>query len=149
MSCSDASKPFADSPESHLRSVTVFAQVSKVEMAEIFRDDLSGDFGGGFIGQMSVPAQNALFHTPRTLGVILEKLGVMIGFEDQDSGFADPLDDHLRGMAQICEKTNVISVCMEHKTHGILGIMWNGESIDRHFTDIEARACGEDAAVEL
>ena len=44
--------------------VAFAAQVREVKMLQAGGHDLRGGFGGGHVGQMAVPAQNALFERP-------------------------------------------------------------------------------------
>ena len=55
--------------------VALAAQVREVKMLQLGGHDLRGGFGGGFVGQMAVAAEDALLEAPRTARTILQHLG--------------------------------------------------------------------------
>lgn len=57
-----------------------------------------------------MPTQDALFEAPRTARVFLKEFQVVIGFEQENLGEANPFDDEFGGMAEIGEKTDVAAV---------------------------------------
>jgi hypothetical protein len=76
-------KPFADDLVSQFRPIAVTAQVTEIEMAEVGSDDLFGGIGSGFVGKMTVAAEDALLDAPRAFGVVLEQLEVVICLEHE------------------------------------------------------------------
>src|ERR1039458_4924617 len=72
--------------------VALAAQVREVKLAQLGGHDLRGGFGGGFVGQMAVAAENALLEAPRAARTILQHLHVMIGFEHEDVRGADAVE---------------------------------------------------------
>lgn len=73
----------------------------------------------------------------------------MIGFQDQDVGGADPLNDQFGGVAEVGEKTDVSPARAQEETDRVVGIMGDAEGIDADIPDLERRSGGEDPAVQL
>jgi hypothetical protein len=95
----------ADHALGKFRAIAVAAQVAEEEMAQLGGDDLRGDLRRGVVGEMAVPAEDALFRAPGPPGVVLEHFHVVIGFENERVRGPDPLDDEFRGRAEIGEET--------------------------------------------
>ena len=133
---------------SQLRAVAVPAQVPEVEVSKLGGDDLFGSLRGGVVGQMTVPAQDALLHTPRSLRVILKELQVVIGLEDEDVGRPNPLDDELGCVAQISEEADVAGGRPQEEPDRIVGVVGNGKGIHSDIPHLEGLAGLKDLAVE-
>ena len=54
------------------------AEVAEIQVAQFGAHDLLGGFGGGFVGEMTVAAKDALFEAPGTMRAILQHLDVVI-----------------------------------------------------------------------
>ncbi len=61
--------------------VAFAAQVSKVEMTQLGGHELLRGIGGGFVGEMAMTAEDALFEAPGPVRAILQQLDIVIGFE--------------------------------------------------------------------
>jgi len=93
--------------EGEIRAIALAAQMPQIQVAQFGRHYLFGSVSGGFIGKVPVPAQDALFQTPWPMRTILQHFDVMIGFQHQGIGGADPLQDQFCGMTEVGKKTNV------------------------------------------
>jgi hypothetical protein len=71
---------FQNSAGGECRGVAVFAQVREEDMAQIRACDFGNEVGCGLIGKVAVTGEDALFHRPRALLIILEKGLVVVGF---------------------------------------------------------------------
>jgi hypothetical protein len=111
-------------------------------------DHLFGNFRAGFIRQMSVTTQYPLFQTPGTPKILLQHFDVVIGFQDENVGRADPFQHQLGGMAEIGEKTDISRRRAEHETHWIIGIVRDGKSIHDDITHFKGAACDENLRVD-
>ena len=97
----------ADHAMRQFRPIAITTQVSQIQMLQLRRNDLRGDFSSGFVGKMPVPAQNALFQAPRPPRIVLEHFHVVVGLQQQNVGLTNALDHQLGGMAKIGQKTDV------------------------------------------
>ena len=129
-------------------TVAVAAEVAEVKMLKLGGDDLDCDFGGGFVGKMAVPADDALLDAPRTLRVVLKQLEVVIRFEHQGACAANALNDQLRRVTEVGEKADVPARRAQEKANGIAGIMRHAEGIDAHASHLEGRARAEETELE-
>jgi len=98
---------------------------------------------------MAVAAKDALLEAPRAPDIILQKLQIVIRFQHDDVRPADAFDDQLRGMAQVCEKTDGTYASVQNEAHGVLGVMRNGKGVDADFTQFKGRTGHKHAAIEL
>ena len=97
---------------------------------------------------MAVPAQDALLEAPGAMRTILQHFNIVVGFQHQDIGLANPLEHQLRRMTQIGEETNVSARCPQQEAHRVLRIMRHGECFDGDVPDLEARAGGEKTRIQ-
>ncbi len=118
-------------------------------MAQIRRDDFLGHTCGGVVAKMAVAAQDPLFDAPGPFQVILQHFEIVIGFEHQDIGFSNPLDDQLGGMAQIRKKPDVDLRSPKEKADRIISVMRHGKRVDAHVANIERGARFKNPAVQL
>ena len=129
-------------------AVAVAAEVAEVNVAQVGVHDLLGDLRGGVVREMAVAAEDALLHAPRTLGVVLQKFEVVIGFEDQGVRRADAFEDELGGVAEVGQEADVSRRGMQEKTHRIIRVMRHGEGVHREVADLEGSAGGEEAKIQ-
>ncbi len=113
-------------------------------MAQFGRDNLPGDFSGGVVGKMAVPAEDALLDAPRPFGVVLQQLEVMVGFEQQHVRGAHAFDHQFGGVAEVGQETDVAAADAQKKPDRIASIVRDGESIHQHVADFKGGAGGED-----
>lgn len=118
-------------------------------MAQIPGHDFGNTIRRGFIGEMAVPAEDALFQTPWTMRTILQHLHIVIGFEHEGVGLADPFQHQFGDVTQVCRKPNAASGGAQHKADWILRVMWNGKSLDTDIADIEAAARDEEPEIQV
>ena len=130
-------------------AIAFAAQVGEVKMAQFGGHDLRGGFGGGLVGKMAMPSENALLEAPRSADAILQHLYVVIGFEHEHIRRADALDDQLRHVAEVGDEGDVAGGRAQQITNGILGVVRNGERIHEQVTDFKARAGLEQPAIEF
>src|SRR6266536_6463012 len=64
----DFRERLGDDAMGQFRPVTIGAEVAEVKMAQFGRDNLPGDLGGGVVGKMPVPAEDALLDAPGAFG---------------------------------------------------------------------------------
>ena len=129
-------------------AVTFPAQVGEVKMAQVGGHDLRDGFGGGFIREMAVAAQNALLEAPRTARTILQHLYVMIGFKDEDIRGTRAFNHQLGHVPEIGDEPEVAGGSVEQKSDRVLGVMRDGEGVHLHVGDFKARAGVKEPAVE-
>jgi hypothetical protein len=128
--------------------ITIAAQMRQIESLEVRRDNLLGQYRSGFIGEMSVPAENALLDTPGAVQVLLQQLHVMIGFQQQHGGRAYALDDQLCRVAQIRQEPEIGRVRVDQKADRIVRVMGNAKRIDLHVAHFKRGARAEEANIE-
>lgn len=97
---------------------------------------------------MAVPAQDALLDAPRALGVGLEQLQVMIGFQQEHVRGANAFDDEVGGMAEVGQETNVSRSRADQKADRIVGVVRHGESVHDDIPHFKRCASAENPAVE-
>ena len=129
--------------------VAFAAQVGKVKVAQSGGHDLRGGFGGGDVREMAVAAEDALLERPRAARAILQHLHVVVGFEDEDVRGADAVKHEPGGVAEVGGEADVAARGAQQKSDRILGVVRDGKGFDEDVGDLEARAGGEEVAVEL
>ena len=129
-------------------TVAVAAEMAEVKMLKLGGHDLDCDFRSSFVGKMAVPTDDALLDAPRTLRVVLKKFEVVIRLQHKGPRTANPLDDQLRRVSEIGEKTDVATRRAQEKADGITGIVRHAEGIDAHASHLEGRARAEEPELE-
>lgn len=82
-------------------AVAIAAQVSEADLFPAWTVFFGHPFEYRLIGKVPVASANALFDGPRTLGVLFQKLDVVVGFDHQQIHFADAFADQLWQIAQV------------------------------------------------
>ncbi len=129
--------------------VAFAAQVGEVKVAQPGGHDLRGGFGGGHVREMAVAAEDALLERPRAARTILQHLHVVVGFEDEDVRGADAVEHEPGGVAEVGGEADVAARSAQQKSDGVLRVVRDGKGFDEHVGDLEARAGGEEVAVEF
>ncbi len=125
--------------------VAVGAEVAEVEVFQAGGDDFGGDVGGGFVGEVAVAGEDALFDGPGAAAVGVEEVEVVIGFEDEGAGGADAFDDEAGGVAEVGEEADVAVAVVEHEADGVVGVVGDGEAVDLEVAELEGGAGFEEA----
>src|SRR5687768_10807245 len=95
--------------------VAVAAEMAEVNVLKICGDKLSEDGCSRFIAEMPVTTHDSLFDAPRTAKIVLQQLHVVVCFENEDVGRANPFHDELGGVTEISEETDATTVRAQHK----------------------------------
>lgn len=144
----DFRQPLADHLLGEFRAVAFPAEMAKVDVAQVGRHDFLCGIGGVGVGQMAVPAGDALLEAPRASG-ILQHLQIMVRFQNEDVGGADAFQGEFGRMAKVSQKADLARRGAEQKTNGIRGIVRNAESVHHDIANFKTAAGAEDAAIEL
>ena len=86
--------------------------------------------------------------SPGAARAVLEHLHVVIGFEHEDIGGAEAVEDHFGHVAEVGGETNVAGGGANQITDGILGIMRDGKSFDGDIGEFKGVAGVEDVPVD-
>ena len=81
--------------------------------------------------------------------VILQKLLVVIRFDDERVHLAQTLDQHLRGAAEIGDVTETARSGMKREADGIDRVMRHGESLDSDIADGKFRTGAKETPVAM
>ena len=81
--------------------VAVAAEMAEVNVLKIRGNKIGEDRGGGFVAEMSVPTHDALLDAPRAAEIVLQQFHVVVRFENQDVGGADPFHDEFCCVAEV------------------------------------------------
>jgi hypothetical protein len=149
MTGSDGAEALRNDAVGKLGLVAVTAEVTEINVAQISGDEIFEDGGGGFVAEVAVTAHDALFDTPGPFKVVLEQFHVVIGFENQNVGPANALDDEFGGMAEIGEEADLAALGAEHEAHRIIGIVGHGKGFHTNFTDFEDSTGAEETKLKL
>ncbi len=125
------------------------AEVGQVEVMQFGGHDHRGGFGGGKVGKMAVASEDALLEAPGATRAILEHLDVVIGFEHEDVGAAEAVEDEFGHMAKIGGKTDVAGDGADQVADGVLGIVRDGKRFDGDIGQFKSVASGEESPVDL
>ena len=129
--------------------ITFAAQVGEIEMAQIGGHDLRGGFRGGFIGEMTVAAEDALFQTPGAAWTVLKHLHIVIGLQYQHIRGTRAFDHQFGHVAEVGDEPDVAGRGVNQKPDRVLGVVRNGEGVHQQVGDFEARAGFKQVAVEF
>ena len=111
--------------------------MTKIKPAQGRGQNLFHNIGGGVVGEMAMSAENALLEAPGPAAVVLQHFDVMVGFQQEDVGLADALDDQLGGVAQVGQESDIAGGCADQEGGGVIGIMRHGEGVHRQVTDLD------------
>lgn len=115
----DGRKTVGNRLEGKFRPVTVTAKVTKIEVVQVCMDDFGRCRGCGFIGEMAVSAENALFEAPRSARVVLKHAHVVIGFQHEHMSGANTFEDQVCCVAEVGQETEMGRSCANEKADGI------------------------------
>lgn len=73
----------------------------------------------------------------------------MVGFQHDDVRATDAFHDELRRMAEVSQEADGADSGVQHKADRVLGIVWDGKSVDAYLTNLKGRAGDEHAAIEF
>ena len=113
-----------------LGPVAIAAEMSEVDPSQRSRRQLRGHFGCCLVGKVPVPAQNPLFGAPGAPQVVLQKLEVVIGLQQQPADRTDTLQDEAGHMPQVRKDPQLSRRRRQYQAHRIHGIVGNAESPD-------------------
>jgi hypothetical protein len=88
-------------PHGQIGMIALAAQVTEIEVAEFSAHDLLGGIGSGFVGEMAMPPEDALFKAPRTMRAILQQLDVVVRFENENVCGANAIKHVARRVAKV------------------------------------------------
>jgi len=74
---------------------------------ELGGHDFGGEQGRSVVGEVAVPAEDALLGGPGPARVVLQHLHAMIGFQHEGMGGAHAFHDEPGGMAEVREEADV------------------------------------------
>ena len=101
----------------------------------------AGDEGGGFgIREVAVAGGDALLDGPRTAGVPLQELLIVVGFDDQGLDAASGLADQAGSESEVSEDGEGDMATFDAKAHGIRGIVGHGEGQGLEACDVKGPA---------
>ena len=96
---------------------------------------------------MPVSGHDPLFGRPRTFGVVLQELLVVIRLNHQGMRLADAFARELRGETEIGEETEGGPIMMQNESNRIHRVVRNAERLDFDIPDGEIAAGHENAPV--
>ena len=123
--------------------------MGEIEMAQIGGHDLRSGFGGSFVGEMAVTAEDPLLEAPGTARAFPQHLYVMVGLQHQHVCGARPFDDQFGHVAEVGDEPDVASGGVNQKPDRILRVVRDGKCVHEQVGDFEARAGFKQVAVEF
>lgn len=109
--------------------IALAAEVTEVKMAQVRRDNLLGGVRSALIGEVAVPAEDALLEAPGAMRTILEHFDIVVSFQQQDVCAAYPFEHEFCGMAEVCQNPNVAGAGLYQESNRVVGIMRHGKSL--------------------
>lgn len=96
---------------------------------------------------MAVARHDALLGGPRTFGVVLEKVFVVVGFDDECLRLLDPLARELGCEAEVGQETQHCWAVVEHEADWVHRVVRHAEGLHGDVFDLKIGAGDEDAPV--
>lgn len=138
----------AHGAQGQFRPVAVAAQMPQKQVSKLGADNLFGSECRRFIGEMAVPAEDALFGAPWALEVFLEQFDVVVRFQQQSMSGAYAFNDQFGCMPQIGQETEVACGSSDEKSDRVLGVMRHAEGFYGHISHCERVACGKNPEIK-
>lgn len=129
--------------------VAIAAQVAEVEMSQVAGHDFRDAIRGGFVGEMAVPAEDALLQTPRAMRTILQHLHVVIGFEHERVGFADALQHELCDVAKVGGEPDAAAIGAQDEADRVLRVVRNGKRFHADVAHFKPTARDEQPEIQF
>ena len=149
MRCADVMELLGHDVLREFGLVAFAAQVREVKLLQPGGHDLRDGLGGGGVGDMPVPAEDALLERPRAARTILQHLHVVVGFEDEHVRGADAFEHELGDVAEVGGKSDVAGGGAEDVADGVLRVVRNGKSLDENVGDFKTCAGGKKLPVDF
>ncbi len=122
--------------EHQLRLVVDLAQMGKEHDLQRIMVDALQQFEGFRIGKVAVATADALFQGQR-VGAVEEKIGVMVGFQNQTMTPLKPRPHQLGGNPEVRADPEPVPIVLEDEPGRVLGIVGNGKRLDPQVADHE------------
>ena len=87
-------------------------------------------------------------NAPRAAEIVLQQFHVVVCFQDQNIGSANPFHHQFRGVPQVGEETNAATIRVQHKTDGIISVMRNRERFDSDVAKLKRCTGVEETKIE-
>jgi len=129
--------------------VAFAAQVAKVQMTQLGGHELLRGIGGGFVREMAMAAEDALLETPGPVRAILQQLDIVIGFEQQNIGRAQPIQDEFGHLAEVGQKSDIHAGGAQKIPDRILGVVQDVKRLDSNVADFKTVSRRKESAIEL
>src|SRR5215471_18354572 len=101
------------------------------------------------VGKMSMPRLDPLLHRPRTVGVVLQKLFVVVRLDDQGVHRPQSFDDHFRRITEIGNKSEAARAGVKREADRIDRVMRHGKRLHGDVTDLERGAGAKNSPVPM
>jgi hypothetical protein len=125
----------ADRARRQLRGITIPAEMAKHHPFEFPAQQLV-DYGRSrFIRKMTVAGLDPLFHRPRPMGIVLQKLFVVIGLDHEGMHFAEALDHGLGRVTEIGDEPKRAFAGVKRVPDRIDGVVRDRKSLDVDIAD--------------
>lgn len=138
-----------------VEGVAVAAEVSEVNLAPTRLGNAGEKFEGILVGEVAVASADALFDGKGPMGVLIEKVVVVIGLQNEGIHFADAFAHELGHVAEVGDPgeaaagfEEVAGAPGKDETDGVVGVVGDRERSDLEILKVEIAAGGEDLPVE-
>lgn len=136
---------FGNGTDGELGAVAVAAEVGQHHALELVPGNFADECGRGFVAEVTVPAEDALFDGPGPSGIVLEEADVVVGLQDEQVGVADALDDEPRDVAEVGEDADGLRLVADEEVDRVERVVGHGERFDVQVADGKRCAVGEQA----
>src|SRR6266436_6543354 len=98
---------------------------------------------------MAMAAEDALLETPGPVRAILQQLDIVIGFQQQNIGRAEPIQDEFCYLAEVGQKSDIYAGRAQKIPDWILGIVQDVKCFDNNVAHFKTVPRREEPAVDL
>ena len=132
-----------------IRLVAVTAEVGAVNVAQVRFNKLLEKFRGPFVGEVAVPAEDALLELPRPVGIVIEQVHVVVSFQHQHLGRPDAVGNEPGALAEVSQEANARGGGVQQETDRVDGVMRHGERFHGEIADLNGVPSLKQAKLEV
>jgi len=141
--CTGGGESFGHAVVGEFGSITIATEMAQIDVMKIRGDQFFENGGSGFVGKMTMAAEDALFHAPRTFWIVLQQFHVVICFEHEHVRTTHPFYNQFRGVAEIGKETDLMSARTQREADRIVRIVRNRKRVDTDLAHFKRSAGAE------
>ena len=143
----DGGEMGANDVEGAFEFVAFAAEMGNEDLAKGVAGDVFEELCGGFVGQVPLAAEDALFQRPGAGGAA-DEIDVVVGLQDEELAAAEAFARDLGGHAEIGGHAHAGRAAGKDEADRVVGVVGEGKGQNGNIADGEGRAGGKEVPAQ-